>query len=67
MQVQKTSFPEAAMVMIDVVLAHNDVAIVLLELHRSRSQHSPSRYTEQDLSDRQARHTRDCQDGRASR
>ncbi|MBI2772238.1 MAG: hypothetical protein HYX47_21645 [Burkholderiales bacterium] len=56
MQLQKASFPEAAVVMIDVVLAHNDVAIALLDLHRFRNQRGLARFTEKDLSDRQARH-----------
>jgi hypothetical protein len=57
LQLQKDVFPDAAMVMIDLVIAHNNAAVVLLDLHLSRSQQGPGRFTEQDLMIRQAKHT----------
>jgi len=56
MQLQQLAFPEAAMVVVDLVVAHNDIAVVLLDFHKARVEKTTPRFTEQDMSARLAVH-----------
>lgn len=56
MQLQHSAFPEAAMVMIDLVIAHNDIAVVLLDFHKVRIEKTTPRFAEQDMAARLAAH-----------
>jgi len=56
LQLQQAAFPEAAMVMIDLVIAHNDIAVVLLDFHKAHVEKTTPRFTEQEMSRRLAAH-----------
>jgi hypothetical protein len=55
-QRQKASFPDAAVVMVDLVIAHNDVAVVLLDFHKSLAHRTTARFQEEDMQKRLSAH-----------